>query len=164
VLPETTKPACPRVRVADLPTGHLKQKHIDHLEQNQQIASCCRHPENHDVEALKSHPDEQAPDIYIFIASAGRSTGSFASGCMTSDQFGMEAKWQPSPTPLFPAALAAGIPCWMFPTTAALRSGLSILRMKSASLVGIDDRTARYPGFADPESSHGGQNTGADGH
>jgi hypothetical protein len=39
---------------------HLKQNHIEHLEHNQLIASCCRHPENHEVEAFKSHPDELA--------------------------------------------------------------------------------------------------------
>lgn len=72
VLPETQVPACPRVRVADLPEGHLKQKHIDALEQNQKIASCCRHPENHEVEARKSHPDEVAPDIYVFHCKCGR--------------------------------------------------------------------------------------------
>lgn len=65
-LPETQVPACPRVKVADLPEGHLKKSHIERLEQNQLIASCCRHPENHEVEALKSHKDEPAPDIYIF--------------------------------------------------------------------------------------------------
>src|SRR5215207_8886834 len=43
-LPETLAPACPRVRVADLPEGHLKQSHIEHLEHNQQLKSCCRHP------------------------------------------------------------------------------------------------------------------------
>lgn len=72
VLPETRILACPRVKVADLPEGHLKQNHIDHLEQNQLIASCCRHPENHEVEAHKSHPDEQAPDIYIFTCTCGK--------------------------------------------------------------------------------------------
>jgi hypothetical protein len=66
VLPETQVVACPRVRVADLPEGHLSQKHIEHLEQNQKIASCCRHPENHFIEARKSHPEELAPDIYVF--------------------------------------------------------------------------------------------------
>jgi hypothetical protein len=66
VLPETIAPACPRVKVSDLPENFLKPNHIAHLEQNQKIASCCRHPENHEVEALKSHPDEPAPDIYIF--------------------------------------------------------------------------------------------------
>lgn len=71
-LPETQIPSCPRVKVADLPEGHLKQNHIDHLEQNQQIKSCCRHPENHEVEALKSHPDELAPDIYVFYCHCGK--------------------------------------------------------------------------------------------
>ena len=66
VLPETQVQACPKVKVSDLPAGHLKQKHIDHLEQNQTIKSCCRHPENHYVEAKKSHKDEPLPDIYIF--------------------------------------------------------------------------------------------------
>lgn len=72
VLPETQVPACPRVKVADLPEGFLKQNHIDALERNQKIASCCRHPENHEVEARKSHPEETAPDIYIFHCTCGR--------------------------------------------------------------------------------------------
>jgi len=72
VLPETAVLACPRVKVADLPEGHLKQRWIDALEQNQKIASCCRHPENHEVEAFKTHPDEPAPDRYEFICSCGR--------------------------------------------------------------------------------------------
>lgn len=72
VLPETRKLACPKVKVADLPVGYLKQKHIEHLEQNQQIASCCRHPENHEVEAHMSHPEEGAPDIYIFTCTCGK--------------------------------------------------------------------------------------------
>lgn len=72
VLPETRVLACPRVKVADLPEGFLKQNHIEQLEQNQKIAGCCRHPENHDVEAFKSHPDEPAPDIYIFHCTCGR--------------------------------------------------------------------------------------------
>jgi hypothetical protein len=54
------------VKVADLPEGHLKESHIKSLEQNQKIASCCRHPENHFVEAFKSHPEEKAPDTYVF--------------------------------------------------------------------------------------------------
>jgi len=80
VLPETQVQTCPRVKVADLPEGHLKQKHIDHLEQNQLIASCCRHPENHEVEARKSHPDEPAPDIYVFHCICGRKHRFFCVG------------------------------------------------------------------------------------
>lgn len=79
-LPPTQVVACPRVRVADLPEGHLKQKHIDKLEQNQKISSCCRHPENHDVEAFKSHPDEQAPDTYIFHCTCGKKHRFFCVG------------------------------------------------------------------------------------
>ncbi len=79
-LPETQVPACPRVKVADLPEGFLKQNHIDHLEQNQKIKSCCRHPENHEIEARKSHPDEVAPDIYIFYCTCGRKHRFFCVG------------------------------------------------------------------------------------
>lgn len=72
VLPETQQPACPRVKVADLPPGFIPLKYIEGLEHNQKIASCCRHPENHEIEARKSHPDEKAPDIYIFHCTCGR--------------------------------------------------------------------------------------------
>lgn len=72
VLPETQVIACPRVKVADFPDGFLKQSHIEALEHNQKIASCCRHPENHEVEAFKSHPDEKAPDVYVFHCSCGK--------------------------------------------------------------------------------------------
>lgn len=80
IAPETQVAACPRVRVADLPEGHLKQSHIDKLEQNQLARSCCRHPENHEVEARKSHPDELAPDIYIFHCTCGRKHRFFCVG------------------------------------------------------------------------------------
>jgi hypothetical protein len=80
VLPETQAPACPRVKVADLPEGFLKPNHIAALEQNQQIASCCRHPENHEVEARKSHPEEPAPDIYIFHCTCGKKHRFFCLG------------------------------------------------------------------------------------
>lgn len=79
-LPETQIPFCPRVKVADLPEGFLKQNHIEHLEQNQMLVSCCRHPENHEVEALKSHPNEQAPDIYVFHCTCGRKHRFFCVG------------------------------------------------------------------------------------
>ncbi len=85
VLPETRQLACPRVKVADLPEGFLKQKHIDHLEQNQLIKSCCRHPENHEVEAHKSHPAEDGPDIYIFTCTCGKQHRFFCVG-KTDDQ------------------------------------------------------------------------------
>ena len=73
VLPETQVVACPRVKMADLPEGFIPPKYYErNLEQNQLLASCCRHPENHEVEARKSHPDEKTPDIYIFHCTCGR--------------------------------------------------------------------------------------------
>lgn len=73
VLPETTTPACGRVKVADFPKGFIPARLYErNLEQNQQIPSCCRHPENHEIEALKSHPEEEVPDIYIFHCRCGR--------------------------------------------------------------------------------------------
>jgi hypothetical protein len=80
VLPETQVSVCPRVKVADLPEHHLKKNHIEALEQNQKIASCCRHPEDHEVEALKSHPDEELPDTYIFYCICGRKHRFFCVG------------------------------------------------------------------------------------
>lgn len=68
-LPETTTPVCPRVKIADLPEDFLKAKWFQALEHNQKIAHCCRHPENHEVAAFKSHPDEKTPDIYIFYCN-----------------------------------------------------------------------------------------------
>lgn len=85
VLPETQVPACPRVKVADLPEGFLKIKWIEQQEHNQLIASCCRHPENHEIEARKSHPDEKAPDIYIFHCQCGRRHIKFCLGA-TDDE------------------------------------------------------------------------------
>lgn len=80
VLPHTQVAACPRAKVADFPDGFLKKNHIEALEHNQKIGSCCRHPENHEVEALKSHPDEKAPDIYIFHCTCGRKHRFFCVG------------------------------------------------------------------------------------
>ena len=80
VLPATQVQACPRVKVADLPEGFLKKTHIEGLEHNQKIASCCRHPENHEVEAFKSHPDEKAPDVYVYHCTCGKKHRFFCVG------------------------------------------------------------------------------------
>lgn len=80
LLPETAVQACPKVKVADLPEGFLPIRYIEALEQNQLILSCCRHPENHEIEALKSHPDEKLPDIYIFHCPCGRKHRRFCAG------------------------------------------------------------------------------------
>lgn len=80
VLSATQVPACPKVKVADFPPGILPQKFFEYLEHNQKIASCCRHPENHEIEARKSHPDELAPDIYVFHCTCGRKHRIFCVG------------------------------------------------------------------------------------
>ena len=81
VVPETQVEACPRVKMSEFPPGFIPERlYGKNLEQNQQIASCCRHPENHEIEARKSHPDEPAPDIYIFHCQCGRKHRVFCVG------------------------------------------------------------------------------------
>jgi len=61
--------ACKRVPVAKW-LGLIPAKWIERLEQDQKLPSCCRHPENHKIEAwFSSETDRQKgiPDIYIFI-------------------------------------------------------------------------------------------------
>lgn len=69
--PETQVPCCPRVPVKRI-AQHIPQKFYEHLEHNQKIASCCRHPENHEIEAKKSSPNLKGPDIYIFHCTCGK--------------------------------------------------------------------------------------------
>ena len=71
--------ACPRYPVAKL-FDLIPAKYVEALEQNQQIASCCRHPENHDIEALKSSEAEELPDIYIFHCTCGKQHRRFCVG------------------------------------------------------------------------------------
>jgi hypothetical protein len=85
-LPETKVLDSPRVKVAAFHDGFLNQKHIEHLEQNQKIAHCCRHPENHEVAAFKSHPAEQAPDIYEFYCTCGRTHRFFCVGATDNNR------------------------------------------------------------------------------
>ena len=81
VLPETQVPACPRVKVSDLPPGFIPPRLYEkNLEHNQLLPSCCRHPENHEIEAMRSHPEEQAPDIYVFHCTCGRKHRVFCVG------------------------------------------------------------------------------------
>lgn len=81
VLPETTTQSCPRRKVSDFPPGWLPARLYEkNLEQNQLLASCCRHPENHEIEGLKSHPDEPVTDIYIFHCTCGRKHRRFMVG------------------------------------------------------------------------------------
>jgi hypothetical protein len=66
--------ACPPIAVATL--GNLvPAKYIETLEQNQKIATCCRHPENHTIEAwysCEANRDRGLPDIYIFTCTCGK--------------------------------------------------------------------------------------------
>jgi hypothetical protein len=71
--------ACPRRPVAKL-RKRIPIKYIEDLEHNQKISSCCRHPENHDIEAFKSKPEEPGPDIYIFHCTCGRKHTRFVVG------------------------------------------------------------------------------------
>lgn len=78
-MADTRTLACERYPVAKL--GQLiPTKYIEALEHNQMISSCCRHPENHDIEAFKSKPSEPMPDIYIFHCTCGRKHTRFCIG------------------------------------------------------------------------------------
>jgi hypothetical protein len=72
--------ACPRVKVSSLPRGLVPAYYFEELEQNQQIDSCCRHPENHEIEARKSKDSEPDPDVYIFTCTCGRQHARFCVG------------------------------------------------------------------------------------
>jgi len=85
ILAPTQVPACPRVKVKDFPEGWLPTRYIETLEHNQQIKSCCRHPENHEIEARKSHPDEKLPDTYIFYCPCGCKHVRFMLGVIDND-------------------------------------------------------------------------------
>ena len=74
--------ACSRVKASSV-FGILPVHYIEALEQNQLIASCCRHPENHDIEAWYScdaERDKGVPDIYIFHCTCGRQHRRFCIG------------------------------------------------------------------------------------
>lgn len=74
--------ACPKYPVSKL-INLLPVKFIEALEQNQLLLSCCRHPENHEIEALYSSEkdrDRGIPDIYIFHCTCGRKHRRFCVG------------------------------------------------------------------------------------
>lgn len=55
--------------------GIIPQRFLEQYEQNQQLAHCCRHPENHDIEAFYSCREEEEkgiPDVYILHCKCGR--------------------------------------------------------------------------------------------
>lgn len=68
------KIACPRSPAKDW-WSILPPRYYESLEQNQKLASCCRHPENHEIEAWYANAEQEAkrePDIYIFHCTCGR--------------------------------------------------------------------------------------------
>jgi hypothetical protein len=86
VLPETQVPACGKVKVAEFPSNFIPKRFFEKLEHNQKIAPCCRHPEEHEIEARKSHPDEKAPDTYIFHCTCSRKHIIFCAGTFDTDR------------------------------------------------------------------------------
>lgn len=71
---------------------------VEALEQNQQAASCCRHPENHTVGAFYSSARDEAlgvPDIYIMFCECGAHHRRFTvGGSDASTGKGMRPKWE----------------------------------------------------------------------
>lgn len=68
------KVACPRSPVKDW-LSILPPRYTEGLEQNQKVGACCRHPENHEIEAWYANAEQEAkrePDIYIFHCTCGR--------------------------------------------------------------------------------------------
>ena len=71
--------ACKRVPVRNI--MHLlkgKMKWLEQFEQNQKIKTCCRHPENHDIEAWYSSAEDRAkgiPDVYKFYCKTCEANG-----------------------------------------------------------------------------------------
>lgn len=66
--------ACPRRPVSEW-RSIIPDRFFTQLEQNQKIASCCRHPENHDIEAWYADDYEKEagiPGIYIMHCTCGR--------------------------------------------------------------------------------------------
>jgi hypothetical protein len=81
--------ACRRIKVKSIGGAltvaglALPTRWVEALEHNQQIASCCRHPENHELEAFYSSAEDQAkgvPDIYVFHCTCGRRHRRFCVG------------------------------------------------------------------------------------
>jgi hypothetical protein len=74
--------ACERVpvaRVKSLVPDHYRER----LIADQRLASCCRDPDNHEIEALYSSDKDKAkgiPDIYIFHCTCGRQHRRFCVG------------------------------------------------------------------------------------
>lgn len=80
--PVTRRLACKRIAVSRI-RSLIPDKYIEALEQNQLLHSCCRHPENHELEAFYSRDEEwerKMPDIFIFHCTCGRQHRRFCVG------------------------------------------------------------------------------------
>jgi len=95
-FPETAVPACPPVRMSDLPKGFIPKRFYEkNLEYNQQVASCCRKPENHIIWSEKSHPEEAAPDRYFLRCECGAVHKIFMAGVGTpGDEDDPRPQWK----------------------------------------------------------------------
>lgn len=73
VLPETQEIVCPKVKVDEFPEGFIPAKYLEvPIRLHNQLEACCRDRSKHEIEGRKSHPQEEAPDIYIFYCTCGR--------------------------------------------------------------------------------------------
>jgi hypothetical protein len=57
------------------PNNLLPLKFVERLEQDQKLAHCCRHPENHDIVAwytCEAEEEQGTPDLYILHCTCGR--------------------------------------------------------------------------------------------
>lgn len=66
--------ACPRIKLAKLiKSGTVGPRFYEkNLEHNQQVNLCCRHIDNHDIEAwysCETDRDRGVPDIYIIYCN-----------------------------------------------------------------------------------------------
>lgn len=71
--------ACPRVPVAKV-RHLLPDRYLTYIAEKAK-RECCKHPENHDIEAWFSKPSEQAkgvPDIYKFYCLTCEANGEAA--------------------------------------------------------------------------------------
>lgn len=106
-VPEGHIQACARVKIKQHPRapGVLMAGGVvlrpwmyeGNLEQNQQIAHCCRHPENHEISAWYSSANDAAkgiPDVYKFHCTCGRTHVRWMLGGSDPETGkGMRPKW-----------------------------------------------------------------------
>lgn len=88
--------ACKRIKVTAV-LSMLPVRFVESLEQNQKLSSCCRHPEDHDIEAFYSSEAQRdlgIPDIYINHCTCGRRHRRFCVGVGTKDKPEVRPYWE----------------------------------------------------------------------